>query len=66
MLTVVHRDLHLDLSNHVVRNVIRLRMRAHIEKVEAAAWLEDGSRVCDQCMRGACSFILPSKTTSFL
>jgi hypothetical protein len=32
-----------------MRNVSRLRLRAHTLKVEAAAWLEDGSRVCDQC-----------------
>ena len=43
------RYLHLDLSKHVMRNVSRLRLRAHSLKVEAAAWLEDGSRVCDQC-----------------
>jgi hypothetical protein len=42
------RYLHLDLSKHVMRNVSRLRLRAHILKVEAAAWLEDGSCVCDQ------------------
>ena len=24
-------------------------VRSHTSKVEAAAWLEDGSRVCDQC-----------------
>ena len=43
------RYLHLDLLNHVMRNVSRLRLRAHTLKVEAAAWLEDGSCVCDQC-----------------
>ena len=41
-------SLHLVLSKHVMRNVSRLRLRAHSLKVEAAAWLEDGSRVCDQ------------------
>jgi len=46
---IVPRYLHLDLSKHVMRNVSRLRLRAHSLKVEAAAWLEDGSRVCDQC-----------------
>jgi len=45
----VPRYLHLDLSKHVMRNVCRLRLRAHSLKVEAAAWLEDGSCVCDQC-----------------
>jgi len=49
MPTIVPRYLHLDLSKHVMRNVSRLRLRAHSLKVEAAAWLEDGSRVCDQC-----------------
>ena len=38
------------LSKHVTRNVsTRLRLRAHTLKVEATAWLEDGSCVCDQC-----------------
>ena len=45
----VPRYLHLDLSKHVMRNISRFRLRAHTLKVEAAAWLEDGSRVCDQC-----------------
>ena len=50
MLTIVPRYLHLDLAKHVMRNVSRLRLRAHTLKVEAAAWrLEDGSCVCDQC-----------------
>ena len=44
------RYLHLDLLNHVMRNVSRLRLRAHTLKVEAAAWLEDGSRVRGQCL----------------
>ena len=26
-----------------------IRLRAHNLKVEAAAWFEDGSHVCDQC-----------------
>ena len=45
----IQRYLHLDLSKHVMRNVSRFRLRAHTLKVEAATWLEDGSRVCDQC-----------------
>ena len=45
----VPRYFHLDLSKHVMRNISRFRMRAHTLKVEAAAWLEDGSCVCDQC-----------------
>jgi hypothetical protein len=49
MPTIVPRYLHLGLSKNVMHNVSRLRLRAHTLKVEAAAWLEDGSRVCDQC-----------------
>jgi len=49
MPTIEPRYLHLDLSKHVMRNVNRLRLRAHTLKVEAAAWLEDGSCVCDEC-----------------
>ena len=45
----VPRYLHLDLSKHVMRNISRFRLRAHTLKVEAAAWHEDGSCVCDQC-----------------
>jgi len=44
----VPRYLHLDLSKHVMRNISRFRLRAHTLKVEAAAWHEDGSCVCDQ------------------
>ena len=32
----------------IMRNINRFRLRAHTLKVEAAAWLEDGSCVCDQ------------------
>ena len=32
-----------------MRNISKFRLRAHTLKVEAAAWLEDGSCVCDQC-----------------
>jgi len=45
----VPRYLHYDLSKHVMRNISRFCLRAHTLKVEAAAWLEDGSCVCDQC-----------------
>ena len=47
----VPQYLHLDqpLSKHVMRNISRFRLRAHTLKVETAAWLEDGSCVCDQC-----------------
>jgi len=44
----VPRYLHLDLTKHVMRNITRFRL-PHTLKVEAAAWLEDGSCVCDQC-----------------
>ena len=47
MPTIVPWYLRLDLSKHAMRNVSRLRLRAHTLKVEAAAWLEDGFRVCD-------------------
>ena len=33
-----------------MRNISRFRLRAHTLKGEAAAWLEDGSCVCDQCL----------------
>ena len=46
---LVVRYLHLDLSKHVMRNISRFRLRVHTLKVEAAAWLEDGSCVCDHC-----------------
>jgi hypothetical protein len=49
MPTIEPRYLDVDLSKHVMRNVNRLRLRAHTLKVEAAAWLEDGSCVCDEC-----------------
>jgi len=49
MPTTVPRCVHLDLSKNVMRNVSRLRLRAHTLKVEAAAWHEGGPRVCDQC-----------------
>ena len=45
----VPRYLHLDLSKHIMRNISRFRLRAHTLKVEAAAWLEDSSCICDQC-----------------
>ena len=32
-----------------MRNISRFRLRAHTLKIEAAAWLEDDSCVCDQC-----------------
>jgi len=32
-----------------MRNISRFCLRAHTRKVEAAAWLENGSCGCDQC-----------------
>jgi len=32
-----------------MRNISRFRFRAHTLTIEAAAWFEDGSCVCDQC-----------------
>ena len=37
------------MSKHVMCKFNRFRLHAHTLKVEAAAWLEGGSRVCDQC-----------------
>ena len=45
----VPRYLHLNLSKHVMHNIRRFRLRAHTLKLEAAAWLEGGFRICDQC-----------------
>jgi hypothetical protein len=45
----VPQYLHLNLSKHVMRNISRFQLCAHTLKVEAAAWLEDNSCVCDQC-----------------
>jgi len=47
----VPQYLHLDLSKHVMRNICRFCLRAHTLKVEAAAWHEDGSCVCDQWLQ---------------
>jgi len=41
---------YLHLFKHVMRNISRFRLRALTLKVEAAAWLEDGVCVCDQCL----------------
>ena len=64
------RYLHLDLSKHVMRNVSRLRLRVHNLKVEAAAWLEDGSRECDQVkmniIRTRCMLFYFAKTIEFV
>eukprot|EP00983_Pelagomonas_calceolata_P054247 1143628-Pelagomonas_calceolata.AAC.7 len=41
--------MHLDLSQHVVRNVNRFRLRAHTLKVETAAWDTRNALLCDRC-----------------
>ena len=49
LVNLVPRYLHLDLFKHVMCNASRLCLRAYTLKVEATAWLEGGSQVCDQC-----------------
>jgi len=39
---------HLDLSRHVMSNVSRFCLRAHILRVEAAMWLQGSSCVSNQ------------------
>ena len=64
--------LHLDLSKNVMRNASRFRLRVHTLKVEAAAWLEDGSCVCDHCpgedeiFRTRCMLFYFAKTIGFV
>jgi hypothetical protein len=43
------RHMHLDLPQHVVRNVSRFRLRAHKLKVETATWDTRNSLMCDRC-----------------
>ena len=46
----VPRYLHLDLSKHVMRNISRFAcVRIPLKVDEAAAWLQDGACICDQC-----------------
>jgi len=42
------RYLHLDLPKHVMRNVSRFRLRAHILAVESSIW-RGGNGHCDKC-----------------
>jgi len=42
------RYLHLDLPKHVMRNVSRLRLRAHTLAVESSIW-RGGNGHCDKC-----------------
>ena len=64
--------LHLDLSKHVMRNIRRFRLRAHTLKVEAAAWLEDGSCVVTNVLvkmntfRTRCMLFYFAKTIEFV
>ena len=72
MPTKVPRYLHLDLSKHVMRNIRRLCLRAHTLKVEAAAWLEDGSCVVTNVLvkmntfRTRCMLFYFAKTIEFV
>eukprot|EP00983_Pelagomonas_calceolata_P046603 1140262-Pelagomonas_calceolata.AAC.3 len=43
------RHMHLDLSQHVMRNVSRFRLRAHTLKVETAAWDTRNALICNRC-----------------
>jgi hypothetical protein len=54
-----------------MRNISRFRLRAHTLKVEAAAWLEDGSCVCDQrpgedMFKTRCMLFYFAKTIEFV
>jgi len=42
------RYLHLELSRHVLRNIARLRLRAHTLRVETGCWQID-TRHCGKC-----------------
>eukprot|EP00983_Pelagomonas_calceolata_P045407 1139726-Pelagomonas_calceolata.AAC.4 len=41
--------MHSDLSQHVMRNVSRLKLRAHTLKVETVAWDTQNALLCDRC-----------------
>ena len=47
--TTVPRYLHLHLSKHAMRNVSKLTFAYFETLIEAAARLEGGSRICNQC-----------------
>jgi hypothetical protein len=52
-----------------MRNISRFRLRAHTLKVEAAAWLEDGSCVCpgeDEYVQNEVHALLICKTIEFV
>ena len=49
VMSVLYQGIFILISPNSVHNVSKLRLHAHTLKVEAAAWLEDGSCVCDQC-----------------
>jgi hypothetical protein len=60
MPTNVPRYLLIDLFKRVVHNFGRFRLLVHTLKLEAAAWLESSSRVCDQCPGEGTHFHLSS------
>ena len=45
--------MHLDLPQHVVRNVSRFRLRAHTLKVETATRDTQNTLLCDRCPHAA-------------
>jgi len=49
VMSVLYQGIFILISPNSVHNVSKLRLHAHTLKVEAAAWLEGGSRVRDQC-----------------
>jgi hypothetical protein len=46
---LMYHGISILICKHVMCNISRFRLRAHTLKFEAAAWLEDGSCVCDLC-----------------
>jgi len=45
----MYHGIFILICPHIMRNISRFHLHAHTLKVEAAAWHEDGSCVCDQC-----------------
>jgi len=45
----MYHGISILICPNMLHNISRFRLCAHTLKVEAAAWLEDGSCVCDQC-----------------
>eukprot|EP00983_Pelagomonas_calceolata_P068163 1149787-Pelagomonas_calceolata.AAC.2 len=46
------RHLHLDLPQHVMQNVSRIRLRAHTLNVETASWEDGCTPLCHRCSCG--------------